>query len=343
MRFTSKRNILFFLFSTILSFLRNLKERHKMGAMKNIFVGLILVLSIKVFGQTVPTNLSPINTLETTKVFFQFSHSSGNVYYDLEVDTSPNFNSTLLRTNVGTVDYSSTNNGSTITDSISNLHYGKQYYWRSRSRTVGGVSAWSSAVEFTTINAPQIIGPMNEATVAPSNFYVWSTHKEGNSEYIIEASVESGFNYPIYYRESSLVFVLNPTIEDGVVFSTKINGLPSSGVIYIRMMSKNEKDSSDWSETVKVYLAEDVGIPMLHEDSKILYPNPSNGILYFQENLQYDSFKVFDVNGKLIADYPTLNGMNHIDLSNVPAGLYFVQMKVGDVVLHQKIRISSNR
>lgn len=301
--------------------------------------GVLLGMNFVAQAQSVPRVNAPNTTVENTKIFFLVKHEIGNEYYEYEVDTSLNFNSGLLRTVVGTTDHSATPDWTVITDSVENLHYGKTYYWRSRSKVGSSYSAWSSPLYFTTFNIPQINAPINESTVNPNNFDIWTTHKRGNKEYIMEASLEVGFNYPIYYRDPSAVFNLNPNMDHNTDFSTNLLGLPSSGAIYIRMMVKNDVDSSGWSEIVKVYLDETLNTKETTLEASKLYPNPSNGIFNFVNFSGIEKISVVDVKGKIVYT-ETLNGSSStIDLRYLPNGFYVIRMVKAGIVSHRKVQI----
>lgn len=291
-----------------------------------------------VIGQNVPTGISPVSSLEPTKVYFETFHQQGNGFYDVEVDTTSNFNSLYYRKVEGIVDYSAENTGVTILDSIDNLYYGKTYYWRTRSRSASDTSAWSAALEFTTLDEALFLAPAPNSTVPPSSFTVWASHKRGNKDYIIEASQNSGFTYPIYYRESSLAFLLNPNIEHNTTFATILNGMPLTGELFIRMMTKNDVDSSLWSQTVRVVIDESLSVEDYIKDVISVYPNPTNGILNISAHQSIQHLNVIDVNGKVVYSQ-VIDQEKSINLGSLPNGFYMISFQTDKGIKYQKIRI----
>jgi hypothetical protein len=63
-----------------------------------------------------------------------------------------------------------------------------------------------------------------------------------------------------------------------------------------------------------------------------LFPNPASAQIHIQMNGQIDGYTVIDMQGKMI-----LQGTEKtIDIAALPMGVYVIQIKVGDAVLHQK-------
>ena len=309
-----------------------------MSKSRGLFLGLVFLLNLIVVGQNVPNNISPNGTFESTKVYLNYTHESGNVFYDFQIDTLLSFNTSLLKEVIGLTNQSGTLSGVSLTDSVDNLHYGKKYYWRSRSRTLTDTSLWSNAIMFNTLDAPIITTPINNATLSPSNFFVHTVHNKGNKEYYYELASESGFNYPIYFNGISMTFSLNPGIPDGTSFSTLINGLPSSGDVYIRLKVKNDVDSSEWSDVVKVFLDEKVSIDENNIESANIYPNPSNGIFNLSSSALPELIQVFDINGKIVYIEKEISS-TVLDLRILSNGFYTIRMKFNDEVLFQKIQL----
>lgn len=69
------------------------------------------------------------------------------------------------------------------------------------------------------------------------------------------------------------------------------------------------------------------------EDAFSIFPNPTNGIVYFDGKAP-ESIQVFDLSGKLLVEEQNASS---IDLSAVPEGIYLVQIHVNNKVTTQKI------
>ena len=74
-----------------------------------------------------------------------------------------------------------------------------------------------------------------------------------------------------------------------------------------------------------------------------IYPNPSNGIFTIESSFkEISSLKVFDIQGKLIKEIPTIsNNTNNIkiDLSNLDKGIYFVIINSGSNYYSRKVMV----
>lgn len=68
-----------------------------------------------------------------------------------------------------------------------------------------------------------------------------------------------------------------------------------------------------------------VGIEELTEKDLILYPNPTNGILYFMTELTDVQISIYDMNGQHMSDYLFVE--NEINVSNLPNGSYIIIIK----------------
>ena len=292
------------------------------------------------FGQNVPNNIGPKNTTEPTEVVFEIFHQTGNEFYDIQVDTSSSFNSSYKREIVGSVNHINTPQGPFVEDSIANLYFGETYYWRSRSRNDSDTSDWSTPIQFQTIGKPVLIGPGNETTQDPNNLDVWCNHERGTTVYMYEASTDPGFVYPIYYRKASGILALNPNIAHETLFSTKLDGMPTSGAIYIRMNMQNDIDSSLWSDTLKIYLEVPFNTSKASSNGVGVYPNPSQGTVNIQSNNSAITLvEVYNTSGQLVKSINSTSVQN-IDLRDLPNGMYTLRLLNNKAVLVEKILLS---
>ena len=71
-----------------------------------------------------------------------------------------------------------------------------------------------------------------------------------------------------------------------------------------------------------------------------LYPNPTNSIVHFQHpNSTNGSYKIFDIQGKLMRSYTFSTGLNTIDCSDLDKGIYTIKFKTDDQLTNQKLII----
>jgi hypothetical protein len=60
----------------------------------------------------------------------------------------------------------------------------------------------------------------------------------------------------------------------------------------------------------------------------IIYPNPGNGLFYFEANQRIESVQVFTLSGKLVFESRISDSKGQIDLSNFEKGVYFADFKI---------------
>ena len=74
----------------------------------------------------------------------------------------------------------------------------------------------------------------------------------------------------------------------------------------------------------------------MNNDDILVYPNPvSNNLNYSGSQLdKIENITIIDVFGKQILSRKTISGANHLDVSNLQSGLYFIKFdnKDGSVV-----------
>lgn len=138
---------------------------------------LLLILNCKVQGWNIPSHVSPsdgtVNILAGVTIDWNAVMSSDA--YQFQVDTLISFNSPVLLQGTKVYINSSSSNADTR-EALSDLYYGKTYYWRVRAYITGDTSAWSAPWSFTvTANGPALVNPSNGAlnqstvSVTPKN------------------------------------------------------------------------------------------------------------------------------------------------------------------------------
>ena len=69
-----------------------------------------------------------------------------------------------------------------------------------------------------------------------------------------------------------------------------------------------------------------------------VYPNPTSNYFYIEGGSeQFFSYFVYDQIGSMIASGNKINQKTKIDLSEKPAGLYFIKIKTENEVITKKI------
>ena len=73
-----------------------------------------------------------------------------------------------------------------------------------------------------------------------------------------------------------------------------------------------------------------MGLAETEQSTLKLWPNPTSGQVAIEVTAA-TAIEVFDIQGRKVAQYPLKSGNNHIDLENLPEGLYFIKGENGKV------------
>lgn len=97
-------------------------------------------------------------------------------------------------------------------------------------------------------------------------------------------------------------------------------------------MSENQYDIGYLTEIHKFFTINsgNDGVAELEQNTLHLWPNPTSGQVTM-EVATATAVEVFDIQGRKVAQYPLKSGNNHIDLENLPEGLYFIKGENGKV------------
>jgi hypothetical protein len=122
---------------------------------------------------------------------------------------------------------------------LSGLANGTQYYWRVRTKNVGGISAWTSPWGFTTIIAipqmPTLTAPVDGATgqsITPT--LTWST-VSGATTYHVQVSTDNTF---------ATILTQDSTLTSATM---ALSGLANITQYYWRVRAKNVGGVSNWT------------------------------------------------------------------------------------------------
>ncbi len=153
--------------------------------------------------------------------------------------------------------------------------------------------------------------------------------------------------------EDAIIDNGNHTIDIEVVAGTDVSNLLPNIELSINAYSCNEFTDftnpvtytviaengieQDWTITVTVA----VGIANLSANQISIYPNPSNGIFTIQNftNSQIQNLIITDITGKIIKQFTIYNSQFTINISNQPAGIYFLKINSNDGIYTEKIII----
>ena len=86
-------------------------------------------------------------------------------------------------------------------------------------------------------------------------------------------------------------------------------------------------------DTSACYLVLTTGVTLIDEINLEVYPNPSNGTLFFSlGNSASAKIEIYNSLGQLIISKEVTNNQNQIDLFNQENGMYMLKITVGEMV-----------
>ena len=205
------------------------------------FIFVIFLFSIGYAQLAVPTLYSPNNNSTNMAVTQRLcvTKISGASYYEIELDTTPNFNSALKRTlNAGSYNSSY----GYYYNSVSNLLYGTKYYWRARCANTTDTSGWSAVWYFTTRAVPTLYSPSNNSTNMAVTQRLSVTEITGSNYYEIELDTTPNFN-------STLKRTLNASSYNSSYgyYYNSVSNLLYGTKYYWRARCAHSADTTGWS------------------------------------------------------------------------------------------------
>ncbi len=300
---------------------------------------LLGMLMLYVLGSaSAPIILYPHNSIDTqaVKLTFAFHPVANMQYYDVQVDTTPFFNSPLLKDSVGTSDYSSLNSTDTVEKVIYNLYYGTKQYWRVRGRNASDTTEWSSTYVFTTRAFPLIIQPTNNfAFSSLASTVLIFKNIGGTNQYQVQVGSTSVFISPIYIYLTTNFNINYPHFNNVTV---GLSSLPPSSDYYVKVKAYNAVDSSEWTPEIHFTVLNQTSVSENETHLFKVYPNPSmqKVNIISKENLP---IYIYNESGVLVYESKLSAIDSQIDISNLPQGNYFIQILDSDKVLVQKLVI----
>jgi hypothetical protein len=284
--------------------------------------------------------IQPLNQTENLNdtLTLDWSSVESTDYYQLVVDTSYNFNSTLLLDS--TIQFISNEGGGLDNElSISSLLNSTTYYWRTRLIAENDTTEWTPTWSFKTaiagdndlngeIGDNEITGDTNGNGVIDEN----ETEGDANGNGTIDSEDVGGDtngNGTIDNAE-----VAGDTNENGTIDNTEIAGdtngngiiddsevtgdIDGNGVIDNQEVlgDKNGNgvlDSSEISNTTD----------LIDKNVVSIYPNPTNGTLNIVNNQGISNFALVNLQGQLVFSSKLVEQHNIVDINTIANGIYF--------------------
>ncbi len=195
-----------------------------------------------------------INNSDSTQNYYTrqtlyWKNNRGSTKYLLQLDTTPHFNSPILREIYTTNDIDNTTNE--LSTKVYNMLYGTMYYYRVCAiNNAPDTSGWSATWQFHTINKVFSTSNTINDTVSTTTYYTRQTLKwennRGSTQYILQLDTTPDFNSPVLRQ----VNITNDRDDETNELSTTVYNLLHGAMYYYRICAiNNAPDTSDWSNT----------------------------------------------------------------------------------------------
>ncbi|MCE9540837.1 MAG: T9SS type A sorting domain-containing protein [Bacteroidetes bacterium] len=206
----------------------------------NIF---FIFLTVNSYGWNTPTPSSPSNGASVwTGLTLNWNAIASSQFYQVQVDTNPNFNSTALISVTNAYINSSSSNSDTE-HYLENLYFGKTYYWRVRAYITGDTSAWSTALTFNTKDYVTLSSPTTGSSSWTGLTLDWSAHA-GIDFYDLEVDTTNSFNSTVLFTGSKAYINSSSVNSDTEDY---LENLYFGKTYYWRVRARNTVDTSAWS------------------------------------------------------------------------------------------------
>lgn len=213
-----------------------------------------------------------------TQVSLYYSFVSDISKYQVQLDTTPQFNSSQLQTRM-----SSAGSSDYAYEIFSELLFGQDYYWRVRRCHSKDTSNWSQTRLFTTAKAcPLTQSPADSATEVSTSPYLYFNTAKGISYYQQQIDTTPLFNSPVMENK-----IEKCSYESDYNYSS-FHDLYFGTTYYRRTRRCHSKDTSDWSVTRCFTTTYQLSQPTLCEPTNQTVVN--NGeVVYFVWNTCEDA------------------------------------------------------
>ena len=113
---------------------------------------------------------------------------------------------------------------------------------------------------------------------------------------------------------------------DGTVYLTEnpIHTFPVINEYTVELTTNNDCDTS--TRSLIINLAADAGIEN-NETTFSVYPNPNNGVFKIEGENAGEDLRIIDLTGKIVFEAQLKNTIETINISYLPAGIYFLTIQ----------------
>jgi Secretion system C-terminal sorting domain len=223
---------------------------------------------------------------------------SGILGYEVQLDTTNNFNSSLLQT---------FSVGATSQTLTANLNFGTTWYWRVRAFHQTDTTVWSATWNFTTVDIVTLVAPANNTINQAANELLDWNPVGGVSGYIVQTDTSSSFN------SGQLL-----TISTGNTSQVNTSNLLFGTRYYWRVKAFHNVDTTEWSSSWSfttidtVFLVSPVNGAVNQDPNTLLDWNPLSGVSGYQ--IQYDTSSSFNSPLLTLVNQGSTSQLNTVNL-----------------------------
>jgi photosystem II stability/assembly factor-like uncharacterized protein len=214
------------------------------------------------------------------------------------------------------------------------LVFGTDYFWRVNARHAGGVSEWSAANKFTTINTVTLLLPEDNAVdINLLPHYTWEEIR-GAEKYMLQFDINANFSEPTTHIVTTSFYQTQFLLEKQTAY-------------YWRLKAIQALDSTDWSTVRTFTTANGASIIESKSQSFTLYPNPSQGelnIVFKVGNAELVKIEIYNLLGNSVFEDSFIPMIGEVkknyDLrGTLKKGVYLVRLVDSKKVFTQKLTI----
>lgn len=122
---------------------------------------------------------------------------------------------------------------------------------------------------------------------------------------------------------------------------------PNAGYTGADVFEYSLYDGSSLSEPTQVFVqvsfATSIQKPeQENENLFVIYPNPGNGRFTIKSEQVIDNITIFNIRGEQLGIMPLNTKSEHINISHLDAGIYFIKATIGKQALVKRVMLVKN-
>ena len=194
---------------------------------------------------------------------------------------------------------------------------------------------------------------LKELNSSAFNYFLQNITETTTIEYQAQSTITTGFDVTNSEPNGNYIIAANANVSlqagEEIVFEpgTEIYGEMQACIVpELDCESSGKTDQTggtNWQEATESGDEEQNSQPETldkeHETTFNLYPNPNNGefIIVLENVAAKNTIVVYNLLGKQVASFQTLNSTTNVNLSNQPKGTYLVKVITGEQVFTEKV------